>query len=200
MSSAPNHSTIESRKRRGTPEEEVYLNESLRRFKAKRYLYKNEELTITELCEKYGKELNLTPNVIYNRLHCRGWSVVSAIETPLRDRPAKMYEINGTKKSLREWSLYCGIPHQTLNYRMKHGSMTLEEAMKLPYIVPCSGGIINKFANKVYELYGSFYSLAELSVLSDVKRETLHARLKTGMTPQQAVETPVKHKIRKKSK
>lgn len=92
-----------------------------RRLSSKKYEYNGKLYTISELSEMSG----ISDNTLSSRIS-NGWSIKSAIETPVFS--PKLYEYNGKKYTLRELAKEVGILHRTLKTRLDR-NWTLEEAI-----------------------------------------------------------------------
>jgi hypothetical protein len=84
--------------------------------------YKGETLTLTQLCEKLGKDLKL----VHLRLTRYEWSLEDALNVPV----SKLYEYEGEALSMTQWARRKGINRRTLNARISRG-MSISEAIEL---------------------------------------------------------------------
>ncbi len=100
-----------------------------------KYTYKGKEYTIEELAEIAG----LPERVMRERLQKRHWDVEKAVRAPQRRSSSpetrkkrseevsriiakKIYiEIEGEKKTVKEWSVISGVPEKTIYSRLKSG-------------------------------------------------------------------------------
>lgn len=88
--------------------------------------YKGKFITIEEIVKMTG----LSKSLVTKRL-TRKWSVKRIINTPVRQKDkTEIYSIQGKKYyGLGEVSKVFNISRQTLQYRVKHSGMTIEEAV-----------------------------------------------------------------------
>lgn len=82
----------------------------------------------------WAEEYNLTTNRLYKRLK-EGWTMEQALSKPVRRLTKgdqfRIIEFNGQKKTLKEWSVYCGIDIRTMRQRVNRG-WTPERMMTTP--------------------------------------------------------------------
>ena len=83
------------------------------RASGKVFSYKGDKLLLIEISEKY----NIPYSQITRRLY-RGWSIEKAVEFPVKHPGV---EINGERKSIREWSEISMVPLPTLKHRYERG-------------------------------------------------------------------------------
>ena len=128
----------------------------------KRYTYDGRNLTLREWSEETG----LSAHVIYTRLNSLGWSIDRALTNDLDrgNRGARLYEYEGKRLTLREWSELKGISLSTLSVRVYTLKMTMEEALTKPvrvkgktYRVGDKELTLAEWSKERDFLYGSLY-------------------------------------------
>lgn len=107
-----------------------------------------------------------------------------------------MYNINGTRKNLKELSIEYGINYNTLYARINRQGMPLEKALTMP---------LKKQLSK-YEVDGVVRGLRKtVEYLQDTSKpyltyETVRGRLRSGWTPDEALELVPRVKKEKKKR
>lgn len=138
----------------------------------KRFVYKNEKLTLRAFSEKYDLYLGTLVSRIQN-----GWSIEKAIETPIR-KPNE-YEFGDSKLKISDISKINGLTNAG-NFRGVKDGNRLEgskyESVKLDKVM----------------YRDELLSLKELSKKVNVSYYVLRDRLKAGWSLEDAISKPVK--------
>ena len=171
-----NYNTLIRRLYRGTSIKKA-IEEPLR---ISSYTYKDFTGTPKEIIEYFN--LDISYNAFITRLR-NGMTIEEAIETPLK---AKIYTYKGFAGTLKEIYEHfnLNINYCTLRYRLKCG-MTIEEAIEIPVDQPTKA--------KIYTYKGFNGTLKEIIKYFDlnIQRATLYARIRNGMSIEEAVEAPL---------
>ena len=107
-------------------DEEILTNEYLRDLRKKNISYNGESHSIRE----WAKIKGLTYSAINWRLK-NGWSVESALNTPIKKREQKKIEIDGESHTIEEWSRINNIGITTIYERLQLG-WSETDAVKTP--------------------------------------------------------------------
>jgi hypothetical protein len=131
---------------------------------------------------------NLSFEIFQNRLRYN-WSIKNATETPVVLPSTYLYQ--GKQMSLSEIGRLNNVEGYLLRYHINRG-MNLDEALN--YLL--HGNIDNQaFTHSKHNLYtyqGKQYTLKGLSKFTNIKRNILSDRLYSGMSVEDAVNTPVR--------
>lgn len=132
----------------------------------------------------WAKELNMSLNTLYTRIHYKGMSFEEAVTTPIKEqkRNKELIEYNGKSQTISAWSRELGININTLYSRIYYKGMTFEEAINAP--------IKNQ---KQIEYNGKSQNLVAWARELGININTLYSRIYyKGMTMEEAINTPIK--------
>lgn len=88
-----------------------------------KFEYNGERRTLYQ----WAKKLEMSASTLTRRVVEYGWSIKEAIETPIENKYNKwehvdvLYEYNGKKLRLAQWSDETGLPYRTIKQRLKRG-------------------------------------------------------------------------------
>lgn len=151
-----------------------------------KFRYKERELTLRE----WSKESGVPENVLYGRIVGGGWSMKDALEgkSDQGSYGGKLYEYEGKRLTLREWSELKGIPFETLAYRVRRSKMSIREAIERPV----------RSLGKLYRIGERELTLKEWSVAYGVEYSLLYARVvRKGMDIVDAIDDLLKKEDKK---
>ena len=79
---------------------------------------------LSEWCDDYHMPLQ----VVSARIRCLEWDVLKSLTTPVMrfDERGKVIEINGIKKTVKQWSDFYGISISTIYGRMRKGMNAID--------------------------------------------------------------------------
>jgi len=97
----------------------------------KRYFYKNNSVTISELARQSG----IHRRTLYWRL-AHNWTLSASVSTPLQTRPNAEFSYGGQSLTLRSWAKVVNIPYKTLYNRVMFSKWDIKEALTVPSIPP----------------------------------------------------------------
>ena len=140
-----------------------------------------QRIRMIEAAESAG----IPANIVRGRI-AAGWSAMLALSIPVNGRrnAAKTFEIDGESLTLLEWSKVSGIPRSSISSRLGIG-WPLREAVFLP-LGSQPYYHTSKKKNHLVAFNGQTLSLTQWSKITGVKAPTIRARLKRGLSPEQA--------------
>lgn len=138
-----------------------------------------------------GRYRQLREDILKEALENPQAAATNAKPTRRRRSPKLIFEKDGEKHTLREWSEITGIRYITLYSRIVRGGIPFENALYPP----------TRFAphhEKIYICNGKSQSLAAWARELGVSKNTLRVRLQRGWTTERALSTSKQHGGRKK--
>ena len=118
-------------------------------------------------------ELNNIENKhIFNRLN-KGWNLIDALETPLRE--TQVFEADGEKKTISEWAEIIDVPPYVIRGRLKNHTMQeIYDDWKNKGFIE-----IGDYSIKLERANGEEHTRREWSKIIDISETTLRKLLKT---------------------
>ena len=146
-----------------------------------RVTYMGETGSLRKICKRF----NLNYSTIHDRIVKRNMTFEEAVTVPLST--AKLYTVQGVKRTLRGHCEFYRINYGTVRSRLKTG-MSLDEALTLP----ASYG-----PKAVYKYKGVSGGIGDLCQAFNIPYQTLHYKIKHGMSFEEAMDYCITHPRRK---
>lgn len=148
----------------------------VKRTWGKRYYYAGCEFTLAE----WSKVLGIQRGTLVLRIK-KGWPLARVFETPVdvnKGGRERVYTFNGKTATAKKWAEILGLPISTLKSRLSKKSQSIERSFLTPYF--------QRSDEPIYLSYnGKKMALSEWAVHLGVLEQTLKARVKRGLSPEQ---------------
>lgn len=88
---------------------------------------------VTKPLSEWCSEYNMPLSVVGSRIRVMGWDIQKALTTPVNksDERGQIVEINGIRKTIKEWCIQYGISRNTVYGRVRRG-IDLVSAITMP--------------------------------------------------------------------
>lgn len=124
--------TYYDRRKKGMSHTESMTPKAKRRWS--QLWYKGRVQSASEWCKEFGVPYEVFMQRVYSRT--KSWSLDRALETPVRKKSSnkntELIEINGEKRTIRNWCRLMGVPVSTYRARVQRGGWSIQDALTTP--------------------------------------------------------------------